>query len=88
MVRRLVVKRLVEEALPVTRRDVAVVEARVEEAVERKPFKKARVVEVAFSLVPSLVQGKIKPGEEESEPLVRVKLAPTVRALKEPSAPM
>ena len=61
---------------------------RVEEAVERKPFKKARVVEVAFSLVESLVKGKAKPGEEEREPLVRVRLEPTVRALKEPSAPM
>jgi hypothetical protein len=55
LAKRLVVKRLVVEAEPVTRRDEAVVEARVEEAVESKPFKKARVVEVAFSLVESLV---------------------------------
>ena len=42
---------------------VAVVKVKlvkVEDAVERKPFKKARVVEVAFSLVESLVHGKAK----------------------------
>ena len=61
---------------------------RVEEAVERKPFKKARVVEVAFSPVPSFVQGKEKPGEEESEPFDKVRLPAIVKALKEPSAPM
>ena len=32
----------------------------VEEAVERKPLRKARVVEVACSLVPSLVNGHAK----------------------------
>ena len=61
LVRRLLVKKLEVEALPVTKREEAVVEARVEEAVERKPFKKARVVEVAFSLVESLVKGKESP---------------------------
>src|SRR5687768_14325075 len=33
----------------------------VEEAVERKPFRKARVGEVACSLVPSLVKGQDMP---------------------------
>jgi hypothetical protein len=57
----------VVEALPDTKRlvvvasvaskEVTVVEARVDEAVERKPFWKERVVEVAFSPVPSLVNG-------------------------------
>ena len=32
---------------------------KVEEAVERKPFKKARVVEVAFSPEPRVVNGKV-----------------------------
>jgi hypothetical protein len=36
----------------------------VDDAVERKPFKNARVVEVACSLVPSLVKGKAKDMEE------------------------
>ena len=62
---RLVVKKLVVEAEPVTKSEDAVVEARVEEAVERSPFRKARVVEVACSLVPSLVniQGMPQPAQ-------------------------
>jgi hypothetical protein len=34
--------------------------ASVDEAVERKPFKKARVVEVAFSAEPRVLNGKAK----------------------------
>ena len=79
---KLVVVAEVEVARVVRRSEI------VDEAVERKPFKKARVVEVAFSLVLSLVKGKTNPGEEERLPLVRVKFEPIVRALKEPSAPM
>jgi hypothetical protein len=56
----------------------------VEEAVERKPFVKARVVEVAFSLVESLVKGKVKPGALERVPFERVRLLPIVRAPSEP----
>jgi hypothetical protein len=60
-------RRLVVEARPETKRFVVVASVVVErvmmasvsvdEAVERKPFWKARVVEVAFSPVPSLVNG-------------------------------
>ena len=39
---------------------VMMASVRVEEAVEMKPFKNARVVEVACSLVESLVNGKAK----------------------------
>jgi hypothetical protein len=50
-----IAKLVVVAAVPVALEKVKLV--RVEEAVERKPFKNARVVEVAFSPVPSLVNG-------------------------------
>ena len=53
---RLVVAKLVEVAEVVVAVE-AVKDERVEEAVEMKPFKRARVVEVAFSPVPSFVNG-------------------------------
>ena len=80
---RLETKRSVEVAL-VARREETVVEARVEEAVERKPLSRARVVEVACSFVESLVKGKVKPGEEERVPLERERFPPMVRAPREP----
>jgi hypothetical protein len=58
LVKRLLVNRLVVEAEVVTKSEDAVVEAKVEEAVERKPFRKARVVLVACSPVPSFVKGQ------------------------------
>lgn len=39
----------------------------VDDAVEMKPFKNARVVEVAFSPVPRVVNGKVKLPEFKSE---------------------
>ena len=49
---------------------------RVEEAVERKPFNKARVVEVEFSPVPRVVNGKLKdePALPQPVQLVTVRL--------------
>ena len=73
-------------AEPVTKREVAVVEARVEEAVERKPLRKARVVLVAFSLVLSLVQGHWK--VVARVPVVRESPWPRVRAPREPPGKM
>ena len=57
---KLVVKRLVVEALPVTRREEAVVEAKVEEAVAIKLLAPVNsiVEEVAFSPVASLVNNQ------------------------------
>ncbi len=55
---------------------VMIASVRVEEAVEMKPFKNARVVEVACSLVESLVKGKAKEAallsEAQSQSLVPV----------------
>ena len=81
-------KRLVVEALPVTKRDEAVVEARVEEAVAMKLLApvKTMVVEVACSLVESLVHGHWK--VVERVPVVKFNPEPRFRALKEPSPPM
>ena len=39
---------------------VMMASVRVDDAVEMKPCKKARVVEVAFSPVPRVVNGKVK----------------------------
>ena len=60
MVRKLVVYKLLEVA-EVDKRVVTVVEPRVDEAVDRKPFWKERVVEVAFSPEPRVMNGKAKP---------------------------
>ena len=56
-------KLVVVAAVPVALVKVKVV--RVEEAVERNPFSKARVVEVACSLVESLVKGQGSPAAVE-----------------------
>ena len=61
LARRLFVKRLVVEAEPVTRRVVAVVEARVDDAFAINPLSKDRVVEVEFSPEPRVVNGNAKP---------------------------
>ena len=45
---------------------------RVEEAVDRKPFRKASVVEVACSLVESLVKGQEKVIPPEPQPVQEV----------------
>ena len=60
---------------------------RVEEAVEMKPLRKARVVEVAFSPVPKVVNGNeaVPNPETESVPFVRTKFEPTMRPTKAPS---
>ena len=59
---------------------------RVDEALEIKPLPNTRVVEVEFSPVPSLVNGKVKPGALERVPLVRERLVPIVRGTIEPFA--
>lgn len=62
---------------------------RVEEAVEMKPLRKARVVEVACSLVESLVKGKEKEAallsEAQSQSLVPVFLSISPLAQVRPS---
>jgi hypothetical protein len=78
-----------EIASPVVVADVPVAvvkvkDERVEEAGARKPLRKARVVEVACSLVESLVNGKLNPGEDESVPLVNERLLPMVRGTRAP----
>jgi len=48
---------------------------KVVEAVETKPLRKAKVVEVAFSPVPSVVQGKAKlppPPQPVQDPTIRL----------------
>ena len=71
-------------AEPVTRREEAVVEARVEEAVAMKLLapEKRIVVEVAISLVESLVQGNWK--VVERDPRESERPCPKVRAPIEP----
>ena len=59
-----------------------------EEAFERKPPTNSMMVEVACSPPVCLVQGKANDGALEREPFERVRLAPMVRGLKDPSAPM
>ena len=61
----------------------------VDDAVEINPFKNARVVDVACSLVESLVNGKAKveAGVALRVPLVRVRLEPIVSEPILPSAP-
>jgi len=54
---RLLAYKLLEVAEPVTRSPEAVVEARVEEAVERKPLRNAKAVEVACSPEESVRNG-------------------------------
>jgi hypothetical protein len=57
---------------------------RVDEALETKPLPKTRVVEVEFSPEPRVVHGKVKPGDEERVPALRVRLDPMVRPTIEP----
>ena len=60
---------------------------RVEDAGARKPFRNARVVEVACSFVASLVNGHAneEPPEAARVPLVNERLAPIVNGTMEPS---
>jgi hypothetical protein len=69
---------------------LAVKLARVDDALETKPFPKTRVVEVDSSLVPSLVNGKtkVRGAVLASEPLVNERPVPIARGPTLPSAPM
>jgi len=58
----------------------------VEEAVERKPFKNARVVEVACSLVESLVKGQVIPPEADPQALPVEERMPPLEKVAQPSA--
>lgn len=85
---KLVLERVVEKklvvvaAVPVARVKVKLV--RVDEALERKPFWRARVVEVEFSPVPKVVNGKLKVAPE---PVMVIGAAPSTVKLEHETVP-
>ena len=75
---------VVVASVPVAEVKVKVV--RVEDAPEIKPLPKTRVVEVEFSVVPRVLNGNAKLGEDESVPLVSERLEPMERGTMAPLA--